>query len=624
LAFSQFSAGCLQSLELWYNANQGVTYTGSGVTAWNDHEVVNSYTYNLKNGGATSTYPSYVADGINGYPVIAFGADDYLICTEEASAASGSGVISSDITLSQRQTSIYVVCKVNSGKSLLSYSKGGDRMVLESDAFYWAGRKNTANRIDFSTAIGSTYEVRQINLIDPGIPPFQITYENYKNGALVNSKQILAPSTIGSIGDTLVIGKRFGSDLEGSIAEVLWFQDAHNGSSNAKRRRITTYLSLKYGISQDGATRSYTSKSADVLWDYTVCNNSTYNNRITGIFNESCFGLEHKKSKNQSSDAIVTGALGNNFSSPSSFVKNKQYFLWGDDNGALTFNETADVPTGGYTRLNRRWKVNEFLNGSTIGDVTFEFDLSSTGIPTNIAESDLIILIDRNKDGSFSDETVVGGGVISPNSGSWNQSTRVGQFTADLNSCEIFTFAFKTTALPVTWLSFNAEKDNNSVSVSWSTGLEINNSHFVIERSVDGDTWNEIGQISGKGDFNGVSDYNFNDYYPSEGVNYYRVKQVDYDGMVSYSLVKSVVFMTNVLASSSVYPNPANEFVTIDIPFNNADVNYSIIDLSGNIVDQGVVSSDKNILNVQHLNKGVYMIFLSNFAVNQTHRLIVN
>lgn len=637
-SFAQFSSGCIYNTEIWLN--QSTLPAGTGLfSKWRDkHNIVTNGSgtliFNTEGRSSNAFLPSQSQNQLNGYKTVLFGADDFLMITgDSAGLAAGPavpGVGSSEIALYDAEVSIYIVAKVTSGKPLLTYGRSGQSLIsFESDAFYWGNRTDANRKLTFGSAMSSNFEIRSAHAFVLGIGESE--FRSTKNGvqdaySLKTTDYFINSSTT----DTLFIGKRWGNinqaagaangadqEFNGEIAEIIWFKDWH--TPGTKDVKVNSFLSLKYGISQDGTTTPYHEQGGTSVWDYNSCNNSSFSNRITGIFRSDCFSHSHLKSTNVETNSILTGALGTNFSSPSSFSKNKQHFLWGDDNGALTFSETSDVPTGGYTRLNRRWKINEFLNGSSVGDVTFEFDLSSTGIPDGIAETNLIILVDTDNDGVFTDETG-----YSPNTGTWNGSTKVGKFTHDFASCNLMTFAFKSTALPVTWLSFDAVKDNNTVEIRWITGVEINNSHFIIERSLDGETWTEIGQISGKGDFNGVSDYNFNDFYPSEGVNYYRVKQVDYDGMLSYSLVKSVVFMTNVLASSKIYPNPANETLTIEIPFNTDNVNYKIIDLSGGVVKAGIFHSDKTNLDIQDLKKGVYMISLSNSTVNQTHRLIVN
>ena len=101
--------------------------------------------------------------------------------------------------------------------------------------------------------------------------------------------------------------------------------------------------------------------------------------------------------------------------------------------------------------------------------------------------------------------------------------------------------------LPVQWLSFTAEASgNNTSTLNWSTATELNNSHFEIERSFNGLSWNKVGQVKGNGTSNVINNYNKIDVIPSSwtgSVVYYRIKQVDYNGQFEYSKTEKVSFV---------------------------------------------------------------------------------
>ena len=163
---------------------------------------------------------------------------------------------------------------------------------------------------------------------------------------------------------------------------------------------------------------------------------------------------------------------------------------------------------------------------------------------------DIYYIIDTDGDGVFTDETAV-------NPSSWDGSTKIGQFTADFDDCEMFTFAITTTSLPVTWSHFSASKVNEFVKLEWGTSTEINNSHFEVERSIDGLNWEVIGMKQGKGTYTGSSEYAFVDGSPVLGINYYRIKQVDYNGEYSHTVERDVIFTgENELLGSQIFPNP--------------------------------------------------------------------
>lgn len=118
------------------------------------------------------------------------------------------------------------------------------------------------------------------------------------------------------------------------------------------------------------------------------------------------------------------------------------------------------------------------------------------------------------------------------------------------------------TALPIEIISFYAEANNHSVLLEWETEMEVNNKLFEILRSKNGIEWEVIGQKEAHGTSNTRYKYSFIDFKPHVGINYYRLKQVDFDnsyhwyGLISVSVGDDVDF--------KVYPNPFLEKIKIE------------------------------------------------------------
>ena len=100
------------------------------------------------------------------------------------------------------------------------------------------------------------------------------------------------------------------------------------------------------------------------------------------------------------------------------------------------------------------------------------------------------------------------------------------------------------TALPVTLKSFKGISNGVHNTLQWLTGSEINNDFFSIERSINGIDFTSIGQVQGNGNTNFDTKYMFVDENPNE-VNYYRLKQVDFDGKYAYS---TLVYIHNTIS----------------------------------------------------------------------------
>ncbi|MBC7722608.1 MAG: T9SS type A sorting domain-containing protein, partial [Pedobacter sp.] len=122
------------------------------------------------------------------------------------------------------------------------------------------------------------------------------------------------------------------------------------------------------------------------------------------------------------------------------------------------------------------------------------------------------------------------------------------------------------TALPVSLLSFTAAINNNkTTSVSWVTSAEINNKLFVIERSIDGIHFSAIDSVAGRGNSSLQNNYAIVDANPVDGINYYRLKQIDNDGKTTYSNVVSVNLNKALINYFTIYPNPVNSQLTVNI-----------------------------------------------------------
>jgi len=112
--------------------------------------------------------------------------------------------------------------------------------------------------------------------------------------------------------------------------------------------------------------------------------------------------------------------------------------------------------------------------------------------------------------------------------------------------------------LPIELLSFDARAIPEGVELFWRTASETENDFFSIERADDGLVFREIGRLPGAGTTLLNQEYLFVDENPLPGTNYYRLRQVDFNGQFSYSPLRSVVFSGSA-PSFSALPNPASD-----------------------------------------------------------------
>ncbi|MEQ8714919.1 MAG: LamG-like jellyroll fold domain-containing protein [Cyclobacteriaceae bacterium] len=185
------------------------------------------------------------------------------------------------------------------------------------------------------------------------------------------------------------------------------------------------------------------------------------------------------------------------------------------------------------------------------------------------------------------------------------------QITASgIQTFSVFGTGTENSSLPVTWMAFEAfENEDQEVELHWSTASELNNDRFEIEKSFDGRTFHVIGQIVGNGTTNSLSDYQFIDTEPFNGINYYRLRQVDYDGADDYSELVSVFVDVQREYNITLSPNPTFDVTTLSIEWeSDDDYAVGIFDMMGRKL--GVVHSKFSKLNLDlsTLPKGMYII----------------
>ncbi len=168
-------------------------------------------------------------------------------------------------------------------------------------------------------------------------------------------------------------------------------------------------------------------------------------------------------------------------------------------------------------------------------------------------------------------------------------------------------FGAITLLLPIELSVFEVITLVSHAKLSWQTASELNFSHFSIEKSTDGTKFREIGVVPGSGTTNESQDYEFIDTSPSPGINYYRLRQVDFDGQFEYSKVVSVDFKGK--AMLSLYPTLADSEVNLKFPEPTAEEGQLLIfDTGGRLVYQLYIEQETEELpvSIEHLSPGHY------------------
>lgn len=185
--------------------------------------------------------------------------------------------------------------------------------------------------------------------------------------------------------------------------------------------------------------------------------------------------------------------------------------------------------------------------------------------------------------------------------------------TASTN-CEIVT-------LPVGLTMFNAILKDSKVNINWSTNSEINTEYFEIQKSRDGELWQTIKVEIAAGYSTENIDYAFTDEKPFAGTSYYRLKQMDKDGALTYSSVRSVSDKPDQVVK--VYPSPADEAFIVEI--NSMKVtSIQAVDLSGKKFDLPFSANDGFYkVNSTSLPNGFYHVLISDGIQLVNSKLVI-
>ncbi len=179
--------------------------------------------------------------------------------------------------------------------------------------------------------------------------------------------------------------------------------------------------------------------------------------------------------------------------------------------------------------------------------------------------------------------------------------------------------AFETASvLPVKLAGFSAVNKNKDVLLQWTLATETNNRGWEIERSLSGsNTWEDLGFVAGTGNSNQLTNYSFLDVSPAPGTYFYRLKQTDNDGKISYSSVLLVsVGKKSIALDLAAYPNPVRTSGTIRFTVPGfSQVNLSLYTEAGQFVrtisnemlDAGTYQKS---FNASELSSGRYIIKL--------------
>ncbi|MEP6711079.1 MAG: T9SS type A sorting domain-containing protein [Ferruginibacter sp.] len=203
-----------------------------------------------------------------------------------------------------------------------------------------------------------------------------------------------------------------------------------------------------------------------------------------------------------------------------------------------------------------------------------------------------------------------------------------GSFTEYIVASLTYTtpLALATAPLPVLFSSYDVKCSDKGTSLAWSTETELNNSHFEIQKSINGTEWLSIANVNAGANSNTHRDYQYLDL--EGGKAFYRIRQVDVNGQSVYTTVKTTA-CDNRSKIITVYPTPARDKLTVALYADRGiKMDLQLIDATGKIVykQQAVIARGNNniVLDVHAIASGQYILTSSDPSIYINKKIIIS
>lgn len=186
------------------------------------------------------------------------------------------------------------------------------------------------------------------------------------------------------------------------------------------------------------------------------------------------------------------------------------------------------------------------------------------------------------------------------------------------------------TPLPIELISFEGVAEYNKIKLTWSTATETDNDYFTVEKSADGIHFNSIGNVDAAGNSTSIKNYSLYDTKPFSAINYYRLKQTDFNESYTYSKIISITSENETLYT--IYPNPASTSGPIFVLFgknHTSSIELTIYDITGKLITTTTIKdltedNQAKKINIGELAKGIYMIRFYDGIKIQVKKLVIN
>ncbi len=362
--------------------------------------------------------------------------------------------------------------------------------------------------------------------------------------------------------------------------------------NNAKSQFSFTSIGTTYN--QDFETFEGTAASLPVNWsnsfdDYTpggfYSNAGSYNNQLSTYALDDDGGGEY--------------AIGSKIMAVGGFMSLELSCINNTGQTITSFSVNWDVEQ--YSSAGRETKVFLFNSlGGTISDPNL-YEASTSSPAANLASVSV-----NNRSITYSNVMISPGSTFSF---IWNIETGNGSgHNAHIGIDNIIISV--ESVLPVELATFNADRENNCIKLNWSTYTEINNDYFFIEKSPNGIGFEKIGQVSGTGTSFQSQHYSFIDTSPLAGNNYYRLKQVDFDGKKAISKVITVKYLQD-SNEPLIYPTIFNSGFWVNFHEEKENGIIYLFDFNGRLLFEKNIGLENSIyINMGGFINGTYFLVM--------------
>lgn len=507
---------------------------------------------------------------------------------------------------------------INSGKQLIASLNtnitisSGASLTAEASAFLYQGQINNSGMMNISGSYTAFYMTNNsggvLNILSGGSYSCPSCAETFKVGGTINNTGTLNVGTPSTWQGTI------NNNIGGTITDGGNGTQVQFGSSST--------------VNNYGTFVSRTAGTAGVFNNYasgTLTMPGTCSFTIKGGGN---FTNEGSLTAGNSDNALLVQAGG--------ILTNTGTLT---NNGAMAVNASGTFTNNGNYQGSGAYSASVFTNGAS-GTVTPGNSAGCTSFSNGFTDNGTVTIELGGTTACTSHDKITVSGTATLSSGSTltvtliNGYSGAGSDQATILTASALTGTFSNVNLPANWyinytpnsviLSYGAallpvelvrfngrEVGIGTVQLDWQTASEQNNQGFHIERRTENDNhWTEIGFVAGSGTTTEMHNYTFLDKTPLPATNYYRLRQMDFDGGAAFSHLVSVNVANREDGSSlTIFPNPVhgNEITLYSPEAGQETFRLRLYSPAGQLVLETDTSASTSV-DIGHLPSGIYSL----------------